>query len=172
MFIATERTRELMLEHRIGERLPPQLARLEERLAGEMDEAERGPAEELLAEGRHLLAALPGLRRVYPDVTFERRLTLRGSGRRAEVLCLGGGHTASDAFVHLPDDRVALMGDLLLVGVPPLTVHGDAREWRRIVAEVRALDVERFVPGHGPVCGPAELAPLDDHLALAAAPAG
>lgn len=167
-FIGTELTRELMLAHRLAERLAPQLAGLEERLAGETDEASRAALAETASEARHLLAALPGLRRVYPDVLFERRLTLQGSRRRAVVLCYGGGHTRSDAFVHLPDDRIALMGDLVMAGVMPLFAHGgDAREWRRILDEVRALDVDRIVPGHGPVGGPADLELTDAYLAWA-----
>lgn len=166
-FVATERTRELMLAHRVAERLPPQLAALEARLAGETDEAARAAIADTLAEGRRLLAALPHLRRVYPDVLFERRLTLRGSERRAEVLCLGGGHTRSDAFVHLPEDSVALMGDLVMAGVMPLVTHGDAAQWRRILGEVRALEVQRIVPGHGPVGGPADLELTDRYLAWA-----
>jgi glyoxylase-like metal-dependent hydrolase (beta-lactamase superfamily II) len=163
-FIATERTRELMLEHRVAERLPPQVAALEERLSGETDAAARVAIEETLAEGRHLLAALPGLRRVYPDVLFERRLTIQGSGRRAVLLCFGGGHTRSDVFVHLPDDRVALMGDLVMAGVMPGVFHGDAREFRRILDEVRGLDLARIVPGHGPVGGLADLDLTDRYL--------
>lgn len=166
-FIGTERTRELMLTHRIAERLPPQLAALEERLAGETDEAARAAIAETVSEARHLMAALPSLRRVYPGVLFERRLTLHGSRRRVEVLCYGGGHTRSDVFLHLPDDRVALMGDLVMGGVMPLVAHGDAREWRRILDEVRVLDVERIVPGHGPVGSPADLELTDAYLAWA-----
>jgi glyoxylase-like metal-dependent hydrolase (beta-lactamase superfamily II) len=130
------------------------LTALEERLAGETDGAARAALAETVSEARHLMAALPGLRRVYPGVLFERRLTLQGSRRRADVLCYGGGHTRSDAFLHLPDDGVALMGDLAMGGVMPLLVHGDAREWRRILDEVRALDVKRLVPGRCPSRSP------------------
>jgi glyoxylase-like metal-dependent hydrolase (beta-lactamase superfamily II) len=167
VFIGTERTRELMLAHRIAERLPPQVAGLEERLAGETDQAARVAIAETLSEARHLMSALPGLRRVYPDVLFERRLALQGSERRADVLCYGGGHTRSDAFVHLPGERVALMGDLVMAGVMPLLAHGDAREWRRMLEEVRALDVDRIVPGHGRAGGPADLDLTDAYLAWA-----
>lgn len=164
VFIATEPTREWMLAHRIAERLPPQLAALQEQLAGETDEAARAAIAETLLEGRHLAAALPGLRRVYPDVLFDRRLTLQGEGRRADLLCWGGGHTSSDTFLYLPDDRVAVMGDLVMSGVMPL-VTGDASEWRRILERVRELRLERVVPGHGPPGGPDDVEGTDAYLA-------
>jgi cyclase len=62
---------------------------------------------------------LPDLRRVLADVTFEQRLTLHSSRRRAELITYGGGHTSSDALLQLPDHRVALIGDLLFVGSHP-----------------------------------------------------
>jgi cyclase len=164
-FIATERTRQPMLAHRVAERLPPQLEALEARLAGEADDAARAAFAETLAEGRHLAAALPTLHRVYPGVLFERRLTLQGTERRADLFCFGGGHTPSDAFLYLPDDHVALMGDLVMAGVMPLVAQGDAREWRRILDEVRGLDVVWIVPGHGPVGGPGDLELTDAYLA-------
>jgi glyoxylase-like metal-dependent hydrolase (beta-lactamase superfamily II) len=164
VFIATERTRELMIAHRIAERLPPQLVALEERLASETDEAARAALAETLSEGRHLAAELPGLRRVYPDVLFDQRLVFQGTQRRADLLCWGSGHTPSDAFLHLPDDRVAMMGDLVMNGVMPL-LTGDALEWRRILERAQGLRVERVVPGHGPIGGPVDLERTEAYLA-------
>ncbi|HEY7201549.1 MAG TPA: MBL fold metallo-hydrolase [Candidatus Dormibacteraeota bacterium] len=91
-------------------------------------------------------------------------MVLHGARRRAVLVTHGGGHTSSDAFLHLPDDRVALMGDLLIVGGHPGIGHGDCAEWRRIIAEVRRLDLERLVPGHGPVGTPADLEAEDAYL--------
>src|SRR5437588_715096 len=88
---------------------------------------------------------------VLPTITFEQRLRIRGSGRTVELVCPGGGHTASDSYLHLPEDRVAIMGDLLAVGRHPAFPHGDPVEWRRILTEVLELDLESLVPGHGPV---------------------
>lgn len=64
---------------------------------------------------------------------------------------MGEGTLPSDAFLYLPEDRVALMGDLLFAGSQPGFQHGDPREWRRILRQVRELDLECVVPGHGPV---------------------
>ncbi len=140
--VATRRTRDLMLAHRLAERLPGTLASREQELAGEQDPERRRSIADELAEGRLLMEALPDLRRVHPSLTFEQRLTVHGSDRRAELLTYGGGH---------PDDRVALMGDLLLVRSHPLFAHGDPWALRRALERVRELDLDRLVPGHGPV---------------------
>jgi cyclase len=57
------------------------------------------------------------------------------------------------------------MGDLLFVGSHPGFGHGDCAAWRRIIGEVRRLDLERLVPGHGPVGTPRDLVAEDDYLA-------
>lgn len=163
--IATPTTRELMEGHRIAELLPPQVEAMGRLVAEETDPATKASLAATLAEGRRLLAALPTLRRTFPTVLFERHLTLRGSGRRADLLCLGGGHTRSDAFLHLPDDGVLITGDLVMVGVMPLLSHGDAAGWRQILASVRSLGAQRIIPGHGPVGGPEDLDRTDGYLA-------
>lgn len=163
--VATPTTRELMLAHAIAEKLPPQVEGLAKLAAEETDPATRAALGETLAEGRHLLAALPTLRRRFPTLLFERRLTLQGSHRRAELLSVGGGHTRSDAFLHLPDDGVAVTGDLVMGGAMPLLSDGDAGDWRQILARLRGLGVQHLVPGHGAVGGLEDLAGIDDYLA-------
>ena len=55
-----------------------------------------------------------------PDVTFTQRMAFHGSRRVAELICLGGGHTPSDAFLYLPADHIAFMGDIVQVGYHPM----------------------------------------------------
>ena len=163
--IATPTTRELMLAHRIAEKLPPQVEGLEKLVAEETDRARKEGFAETLAEGRHLLSALPTLRRTFPTLLFNRHLALHGSRRRVDLLCLGGGHTRSDSFLHLPDDGVLIMGDLVMAGVMPLLSNGDAEEWRRILGHAREFRARHIVPGHGPAGGPDHLEWTDEYLA-------
>lgn len=149
--VSTANTRERLRISPLFQQLPGLIAGLEERIAGERDEASRAALSADLADYCLLSAEAHDLHRVLADLTFDQQLTLHGSRRRAELITYGGGHTSSDAFLHLPDDRVALMGDLLFVGSHPGFAHGDPREWQRILRQVRELDLEHVVPGHGPV---------------------
>jgi cyclase len=149
--ISTANTRERLRISPLFQQLPALIAGLEERIAGERDEASRSALSFDLADYGLLGTEAHDLQRVLADVTFDQHLTLYGSKRRAELITYGGGHTSSDAFVYLPDDRVALMGDLLFVGSHPGFAHGDPREWQRILRQVLELDLECVVPGHGPV---------------------
>ncbi|MDG7007807.1 MAG: MBL fold metallo-hydrolase [Nitrososphaerota archaeon] len=97
------------------------------------------------------LDGLPTLKYTLPDVTFDERMTFRGPKRTAEAITYGGGHTVSDSFLYLPEDKVAFMGDLLFVGCHPYIADGNPKELFRIFDRVEALDARVLVPGHGPV---------------------
>jgi glyoxylase-like metal-dependent hydrolase (beta-lactamase superfamily II) len=113
----------------------------------------------VLFEGydRGHLDGLPTLRYTLPDITFDDRMTFRGSKRTAEAITYGGGHTVSDSFLYLPDERLAFMGDLLFVDCHPYIVDGNPKELFRIFDRVEALDAKVLVPGHGPVGSPKDI---------------
>jgi cyclase len=83
---------------------------------------------------------------------------------RARALTSGGGHTESDAVVHVAEADVLVCGDLLFVGIQPWVGHGDPRSWLASLDRIAELDAALLVPGHGPVSGPESLAPLRDSL--------
>lgn len=115
-------------------------------------------------EYRALEAVLPELALRLPDITFERRLTLHSAKRTVEVLSYGGGHTSSDAFLLLPAERIAFLGDLLGVQMHPSFGQADLEQWDSILEQVEALDIQTVVPGHGPVGTLADVATLRNYL--------
>ena len=164
--IGTERTCELMRTDMFATASAAAIPRLERQLRETGDESRRTFLLENLHAYRAYRAEADERQQVLPTVTFERRLRIRGSGRTVELVCPGGGHTASDSYLHLPEDRVAIMGDLLAVGRHPAFPHGDPVEWRRILTEVLELDLERLVPGHGPVGTLADIELEHDYLGM------
>lgn len=109
----------------------------------------------------HLAATIATVELRPPTRTFDDRLEL---ARGCELATLGGGHTESDAFLVLADRRVAVVGDLLTVGMHPWLGHGDPERWVEILTELEALDVDHFVPGHGRVATHADVRALREHL--------
>ncbi len=71
-----------------------------------------------------ILAARGRVRIVPPSLTFATELRLSGRRRTAQILSYGGGHTPSDAFLWLRDDRVLAAGDLVSHGFHPWTTDG------------------------------------------------
>lgn len=96
-----------------------------------------------------ILEHLPRLRMVLPSLLFEEKLVIEGAKRRVELHCLGGGHTARDTFMYLPDDKVVFMGDLLTENLH-LPIY-DPESFLTIINKVKQKDIEVFVPGHGAI---------------------
>ena len=95
-------------------------------------------------------AALP------KDVAMINRADLGGDersidlgGTTVKVLFLGRAHTGTDLSVHLPRERILFMSEAYLNRVFPAMRSAYPSEWVRVVDRALAMDVDRFVPGHG-----------------------
>ena len=75
-----------------------------------------------------------------------------------------GGHTSSDAFLWLPTERVAFLGDLLGVCTHPSFGQADLEEWDTILERIESLDITVAVPGHGSPGTLADVATLRRYL--------
>jgi glyoxylase-like metal-dependent hydrolase (beta-lactamase superfamily II) len=146
--VATRATRELIA------------GRGQERLAGlqqELQTSADAPVE--------LVAAVAEIEQRLPDDLFDERRSLG----RAELITYGGGHTASDAFLHLADAGVLFAADLALVRSHGWIGDGVPEAWPGIVDRIGEVDFDVLVPGHGEVGGRGDLeafrAYLDDLLA-------
>ena len=119
-----------------------------------------------------IAATLPTLELRYPDLAFDGRLGIHGRDRHVELVALDRAHAAGDVFMVLPGQRVAFCGDLLFVGCHPYLGDGNLGDLRGALRALEASGADRFVPGHGPVGGVAELRTLaryvDDVERLAA----
>ena len=101
-------------------------------------------------------AALP------KDITMISRGTLDGDeksidvgGTTVRVVFLGRAHTGTDLSVHLPRERILFMSEAYLNRVFPAMRSAFPSEWVRVVDRALAMDVDRFVPGHGFIEEPA-----------------
>jgi glyoxylase-like metal-dependent hydrolase (beta-lactamase superfamily II) len=94
---------------------------------------------------------------VLPNVTFTDRMEIELGERHVEILNYGRGVTPGDTFVYLPEERLLLLGDLI---VNPITfaLSGFPTEWLRVLEKIDALEVTTIVTGHG--------APLHDKALL------
>jgi cyclase len=95
-------------------------------------------------------AALP------KDIAMISRAALGGDersidvgGTTVKVLFLGRAHTGTDLSVHLPRERILFMSEAYLNRVFPAMRSAFPSEWVRVVDRALAMDVDRFVPGHG-----------------------
>lgn len=100
---------------------------------------------------------LPNLVHSLPTITFDQQMTIHGSNRSIQLITFGGGHTQSDAIVYIPEDKIVVIGYLVLSIHHPVLAYANPQEWLKIIERVELLDVETIVPGHGGVCTLQEL---------------
>ncbi len=105
-----------------------------------------------------------------PVVTFTSDLTFHLNGDEIFVFHVPKAHTDGDAIVIFRNSNVIHMGDLFFNGWYPFIDTSSGGTPDGVIAAVdRALaladDKTRIIPGHGPVCGKADLKAYRDMLA-------
>jgi cyclase len=110
------------------------------------------------------IATPRSMRFLLPDVTFTDELSLEGSRRSLTVRTFGGGHSPSDVFAHLPDERTVFLGDLVNTGMHPSLSDGYPHRWIEILRKIEELRPAVALPGHGEVGGIAEIRAVRGYL--------
>jgi cyclase len=77
------------------------------------------------------------------------RETIDVGGRVVEVRFLGRAHTGGDLSVYVPDEKILFMSEVYLNRVFPAMRSAYPSEWVRTIDAALAMDVQRYVPGHG-----------------------
>ena len=107
---------------------------------------------------------LDGVVFIPPDQTYDgEHATLDLGGRRVEFRTWGVAHSPGDQIVHLPDERIVFIGDLIeermfpiVPFFPPMILASDINvsRWEMALNDVLALQPHLIVPGHGNLGGP------------------
>jgi glyoxylase-like metal-dependent hydrolase (beta-lactamase superfamily II) len=91
------------------------------------------------------------LRAYLPQITFSEQLCLYFGEHAVRLLYFGPAHTSGDAVIYFPEEKVAVMGDLLFIGRDPL-VHrhknGNSAGLVKALKAVLSLDADTFLSGH------------------------
>ena len=122
---------------------------LEQQVAA-ADGAEKQSLEAQLATLKRHTKGLGEVVPTPPNTTLVRKLTLHRGAREIQIHHLGRAHTGGDVVVFLPAEKVVFTGDLLPATAPYL---GDSftGEFVETLENLKGLDFETILPGHGPV---------------------
>jgi len=91
-----------------------------------------------------------------PTIVFDKNLTLKVGDHTFRLLHTPG-HTPGQLAVHIPEERVAFVGDTIFNQCQTWHYASDIDMWIDSLDFLRTLDVDRIVPGHGPVCDKREI---------------
>ncbi len=133
------------------EELEDELQQDRQRLEVETDPRQRASLEATIQRWSLMLDVLPTQEFRLPNLTFDGDLTFHGSQRSAELILVEPGHTASDAYLHLAGDRIVFMGDLGFFQCQPFMAYCDPHGWMAQCELMEKMEIDAFVPGHGPL---------------------
>jgi cyclase len=75
--------------------------------------------------------------------------TIDVGGIDARAMFLGRAHTGGDLMVYLPRQKILFMSEAYLNRVFPAMRSAYPSEWVATIDKALAMDVDRYVPGHG-----------------------
>ena len=104
--------------------------------------------QESLAQAQAQTPALAPVKLRIPQLVFEVDLLLR-LGEKTIHLIHAPGHSPDGIMVHLREDKVLVASDVITP--VPLIVRGDADELIASLKEIRSLNLENVIQGHGGV---------------------
>ncbi|OFW77332.1 MAG: hypothetical protein A2201_02950 [Alicyclobacillus sp. RIFOXYA1_FULL_53_8] len=129
--------------------LTTQVTSFREQLVVSLDASERAELEAAIEFFGGVLNGYPAPEDLrIPNVTYHHELDFHGPARLARLLTFGGAHSACDAVLWLPEQKVLFSGDV--IGNPILCL-GYPENWWTILETLESLGAERIVPGHGEV---------------------
>jgi glyoxylase-like metal-dependent hydrolase (beta-lactamase superfamily II) len=141
-----------------------QLESLQSQYQNTTDEQQRNQLSMWIGYYGGLLEALPHLSVRLPGITFNNRLEIHGSKHTAKLITFEGAHTQSDTVLHLPQEGLVFMSDLLFVGCHPYLADGDPLQLLKTLGELSQIGATCLVPGHGPVGTIADLELLTEYV--------
>lgn len=101
---------------------------------------------------------------VYPSLTYRERMEIDMGDRKIILLHARHSHTDGDTLVYLPDSKVLFAGDLLFTDYHPFLGEGNIEEWAGALDTIMAMDIEKIIPGHGPLSGKKDLKDMKEYI--------
>lgn len=86
-----------------------------------------------------------------PNETFDSRMSIYSGKFQIDLLYFGPAHTDGDIVILVPEDKVAIIGDLFFKGQDPLihmNKNGSSFGLVNVLSRITELDVETCLSGH------------------------
>ncbi|MFA6148187.1 MAG: MBL fold metallo-hydrolase [bacterium] len=109
---------------------------------------------------------MAGTEIVYPVIAFGDRMQIDLGGETVELIRIAPSHTEGSVIVHLPAKKVLFAGDVLFTDFHPFMADGDLSGWTKTLEALLAMDVERIIPGHGPLSTKKDVKEMIEYLVL------
>ena len=116
-----------------------------------------------------------GSKHTLPNIVYEGGIGLLNlpNGVKVKMVYMGPAHTPGDTLVLAEEEGIAYTGDLVFYKVTPFALDGYLKGWIDAVEKsLMEINIDYFVPGHGPVTGKRGLEDMLEYLELVIQAAG
>ncbi len=107
---------------------------------------------------------MEGTEIAYPAITFKEGMEIDLGDLTVETLYVTHSHTAGSVLVYLPERKALFTGDILFTDFHPYMADGNLDGWIRTLDYIMTMDVEKIIPGHGPVSGKSDVQDMKEYL--------
>jgi glyoxylase-like metal-dependent hydrolase (beta-lactamase superfamily II) len=107
-----------------------------------------------------------GTQIVLPTISFSDRMEIDLGGEMVELIHPAPSHTAGSIVVSIPSKKTLFAGDVLFTDFHPYMADGDITGWTKTIDALLAMDLEKIVPGHGPLSSNKDLTEMKEYLLL------
>jgi cyclase len=97
-----------------------------------------------------------------PDISFTGELTLHLGKHTIRIIPVPG-HTPGETCVYIPEEKAVFVSDNVMMAMP-IMINAVPDAWGPSLKKIQALDVEKVIPGHGPVCTKKEIQTMYDNV--------
>lgn len=109
---------------------------------------------------------MAGTEIVVPTLAFSDQLTINLGGEEVRLIRTAPSHTAGSLVVYLAAKKLLFSGDILFTDFHPFLVDGNFDGWAKTLDNLLTMDIERIVPGHGPLSTKKDLLEMKEYLIL------
>jgi glyoxylase-like metal-dependent hydrolase (beta-lactamase superfamily II) len=98
-----------------------------------------------------------------PNETFDSRMSVYSGEFRIDLLYFGPAHTDGGIVILVPEDKVAIVGDLFFKGQDPLihmNKNGNSFGLVNVLGRIAELDMQTYLSGHAEPVAKAEVEEL------------
>jgi cyclase len=110
--------------------------------------------------------AMEGTKIALPRLTYDSKMTIDLGDQKIELIHPGSAHTNGDTIVVVPDKKVIFTGDVLFTNFHPFLAEGDLTSWAKVLDSILAMDVEKIIPGHGPLSVKKDIEEMKAYLVM------
>ncbi|MEW6109415.1 MAG: MBL fold metallo-hydrolase [Nitrospirota bacterium] len=100
----------------------------------------------------------------YPSLAFTDRMDIDPGDQKIELIYIRPSHTDGSILVYLPEKKILFAGDILFTNYHPFLGEGNIEEWVKALDYIMTMDVEKIIPGHGPLSTKKDIEDMKNYL--------